>query len=74
MENKMMMFNDDYGHCAVVREVKILAHREAKKRTSSWEFTLYSTFDNNRVYHLSMHESLEDALKNLELFSCGTFK
>lgn len=74
MENKMMMLNDDFGNGAVIREVEILPHREAKQRIKSWEMTLYSTYDRNRVYFLSMYETLEEALQKLEEFSCGTFK
>lgn len=74
MENKIMMLNDDFGNCAVIREVEILPYREAEQKVKSLEMTLYSTYDDNRVYFLSMYETLEKALQKLEGFSCGTFK
>lgn len=72
--DKMMIFKDAFGRIATIKEVEIYPYFDAKNKVKSYELTLYSIRDNNRIIHLSIYDTLEKAMKQLEDFGCGTFK
>lgn len=68
------MLHDDYGNTAVIEKGLTLPYAEAAKKVMSYRLSLYATYDNNFLYHVSTYDLLSDLEANLKSFSCGTFK
>ena len=69
-----MKLTDNYGNSATIEKVMTLPYKGAKTRVEAYILKLFADYDNGFNYHVSMHESLEDAKQKLSKFSCGTFK
>lgn len=70
----MKSFLDDYGNMATIKKDYGFPYKGAEKRTEEFILTLYSMYDNCKMYFLSIYETEEDAMNKLKSFSCGTFK
>lgn len=68
------VYKDIFGNTATIKQGKGLPYREAASKVDEFILTLYATYDNNKVYYLSIFESLEDAENKLKSFSCGEFE
>ena len=73
-EKIFKVFKDIYGNIATIIQTKGLPFQDAPERVDEFTLTLYATYDNNKVYFLSIFESLEDAKNKLKQFSCGKFE
>ena len=65
---------DDFGNMATITTKMVLPYNGSKQKEKAYILSLYAMYDDNMMYHLSMHESYNDVVKELERFSCGTFK
>lgn len=75
MENKIILkYEDDCHNMATIEEIECLAYYGAKYKQKAFVLKLYATYDDNMLYHLTMHETLNDATDKLKTFSLGTFK
>lgn len=66
-------FKDDFGNVANITKGKALPYKDAPHKKMLYRLSLYATY-NHLVYHVSIYESMEDVLKQLNEFSCGTWK
>ena len=66
-------FKDDFGNKAGIEEVKISSYKGAARKPA-FRLVCSAEYNNGFIYHISVHETMEAALKTLEVFSCGTFK
>lgn len=66
--------HDNSGNTATIEKWKTLPYNGAKKKTDAYRLSLYASYDNNFLYHVSTYESMEELENGLSRFSCGTFK
>lgn len=66
-------WKDDYGNRALIEEVEIKPHKEAKLE-KAYRLSCYAEYDEDFCYHISIFDSLESAENQLKEFSCGSFK
>ena len=66
-------WKDDYGNRALIEEVEIKPHKEAKLE-KAYRLSCYAEYDDNFYYHVSIFDSVESAENQLKKFSCGSFK
>ena len=70
----MKKFLDDYENMATIEKGYGLPYKGAAQKVDEFTLTLYSLYDNCKIYFLSIFETEENAVNNLKSFSCGTFK
>jgi hypothetical protein len=68
------IYYDDFENMAVIRKRKILPDSTAHIKYTAYTLSLYAMYGSNMLYHLSTHETIEDAENKLKTFSLGTFK
>ena len=68
------IYKDDFGNYAVIKEIEHYPYRDAPEETKGYQLICYSKYNNNLMYFASIYETEIDALKQLNEFSCGTFK
>lgn len=66
-------WKDEHGNRALIEEVEIKPHKEAKLK-KAYRLSCYAEYDDNFCYHISIFDSVESAENQLKKFSCGTFK
>ena len=66
-------WKDEHGNRALIEEVEIKPHKEAKLE-KAYRLSCYAEYDNNFCYHVSIFDSVESAENQLKEFSCGSFK
>lgn len=68
------MLHDGFGNTAVIEKGLTLPYNGAEKKVMSYRLSLYATYDNNFLYHVSTYDLLSDLESDLKRFSCGMFK
>ena len=66
-------WKDSYGNKALIEEVEVKPRKEAKPE-KVYRLSCYAEYDNDFCYYISIFESVESAERQLEEFSCGSFK
>lgn len=66
-------WKDDYGNRALIEEVEIKPHKEAKLE-KVYRLSCYAEYNEDFCYHISIFDSVESAENQLKEFSCGSFK
>lgn len=66
-------WKDEHGNRALIEEVEIKPHKEAKLE-KAYRLSCYAEYDDNFCYHVSIFDSVESAENQLKEFSCGSFK
>lgn len=66
-------WKDEYGNRALIEEVEIKPHKEAKLE-KAYRLSCYAEYDEDFCYHISIFDSVESAENQLKEFSCGSFK
>lgn len=70
----MVQLHDDFGNTATITEKMTLPYRGASKKVKAYVLSLTADYDNDFLYHVSVHESMEEVERKLGKLSCGTFK
>lgn len=68
------VYYDNFENMAHIGEVEIYPYAKAPKKEKAYRLMLVSLYDNNFVYHVSIHESFEEAHEKMMKMSCGTWK
>lgn len=68
------VYYDDFENKAVIDEVKVYPYAKAAEKEKCYRLTLLSLYDDEFVYHVSIHESFENAYKDMMKISWGTWK
>lgn len=68
------VYYDDFENKAIIDEVKIYPYAKATEKKKGYRLTLLSLYDNEFIYHVSIHETFEEAHKNMMKTSCATWK
>lgn len=66
-------WEDEYENKALIEEVEIKPHKEAKLE-KVYRLSCYAEYDDNFCYHISIFDSAESAENQLKEFSCGSFR
>lgn len=66
-------WKDEYGNRALIEEVEIKPHKEAKLE-KAYRLSCYAEYDEDFCYYISIFDSVESAENQLKEFSCGSFK
>ena len=61
-----------YGNRALIEEVEIKPHKEAKLE-KVYRLSCYAEYDDDFCYYTAIFYSVEGAESQLEGFSCGSF-
>lgn len=70
----MKNYKDKFGNAAKIESVKIYPYKGAETKIESFRLWVYSEYDKNFVYFVSVYESFAKAENKLKELSCGTFK
>lgn len=70
----MNIYKDDFGNTAKIEKVEIFPYKGATRKTKGFRLWITADYDQDFLYHVSVYETMVRALKELEKFSCGTFK
>lgn len=73
MKTVIARFKDDYHNSARIEPHSGPAYYNGPV-VFGYRLVLSADYDKNTVYHVSMHESIKDAMNVLNSLSCGTFK
>ena len=65
-------YADKFGNIAVVEKLQFLPYQGAQKREDGYRLSLTATYD-NMLYHVSVHETKQEAINKMMEFSCGTW-
>ncbi len=66
-------WKDEYGNKALIEEVEIRPHKEAKLE-KAYRLSCYAEYNDNFCYYVSIFDSVESAENQLKEFSCGSFR
>ena len=72
--NTTKILHDDYGNRAEIERVIRLPYKGAHKHETAYRLSLYAEYNNDFLYFVLLYESEHDAMKELENFSCNTWK
>ena len=64
---------DEYENRALIEEVEIKPHKEAKLE-KVYRLSCYAEYNDNFCYYISIFDSVESAENQLKEFSCGSFR
>lgn len=67
------VYYDNFKNMANIQEVEIRPCAKASKKEKAYRLMLASLYDNNFVYHVSVHETFEEAYDKMMRMSCGTW-
>lgn len=67
-------FKDDYGNVATIEKWETIPYKGATSKTILFRLVLMAAYDNDFIYHVSCYETLEETIRELHKYSCGTFK
>lgn len=70
----MKNYKDKFGNAAKIEPVKIYPYKGAETKIKGFRLWVYSEYDKNFVYFVSVYESFAEAENKLKELSCGTFK
>lgn len=68
------VLHDNFGNTATITEKYILPYRGAMQKTKGYILTLTCDYDNDMVYFVSIYESLDKTMDELNTLSCGTWR
>lgn len=66
-------WKDEYGNRALIEEVEIKPHKEAKLE-KAYRLSCYAEYNEDFCYYISIFDSVESAENQLKEFSCGSFE
>lgn len=66
-------FNDDFGNTALIEKVFTSPYKGAR-RQDAYRLALTADYEDDFLYHVSVHATLDDAVNELHKMSCGTFR
>lgn len=69
----MKIYKDKFGNTAKIEKIKISPYKGATRK-NSFRLWISADYENNLIYHVSIHETEKDVLNKLQGFSCGTFQ
>lgn len=67
------IYRDDFGNAADI-DYSVAHAYKGGPMTDHYRLTCRAVYDNNYVYHVSVHETQADAENELRKMSCGTFR
>ena len=67
----MKIYKDKFHNTAIIEKVSILPYYGAERKQNGFRLVLKSDYDNEFIYHVSVHETFADAYKQMNCFSCG---
>lgn len=67
------LYKDGFGNMATIEKVRILPYQGARERQEAYRLSLQSMYDCAFEYHVSVHETFEEAKAKMFSFSCGTW-
>lgn len=67
------ILHDNFGNTATIEEVFIFPYNGAKEKEKGYRLVLTSDYNNNFLYHVSVHESMQDVENELKKLSCNTW-
>ena len=68
------ILHDNFGNTATIEEVSIFAYNGAKRKEKAYRLSLTADYDNNFLYHVSVHENMQQVEFKLKGLSCNTWK
>ena len=66
-------FNDAFGNTATIVKETIIPYKGATKAADAYKLSLTADYDSDYLYHVSVHETLDDAIKEMNKCSAGTW-
>lgn len=70
----MGRFKDDFGNTARIEKETIIPYKGATKAVYAYKLSLTSDYNFNYIYYVSVHDTLDAALKEMSKCSCDTWK
>lgn len=70
----MKKFRDEYGNTATIKERMIIPFRGSHAIEKAFVLSLSADYDHDFIYHVSVHETEENAMVKLKTMSCDTWK
>lgn len=68
------VYKDHDGNTARIEKNYIMPYRGANSHVVAYRLIITSDYDGDYCYHVSVHESLNDAQDQLRKFSCGNWQ
>lgn len=69
----MGKFNDAFGNTATIVKETIIPYKGATKAVDAYKLPLTADYDSDYLYHVSVHETFDDAIKKMNEYSAGTW-
>lgn len=70
----MKKFHDNFGNVATIEENYIFAYNGANKKSVAYRLTLTAEYDDNYIYHISVHEIYKEDYNKMKCYSCGEWQ
>ena len=67
-------YYDNAGNKATIEDVYIFPYQGASYKMVGYRLTLSAMYDDDFIYHVSVHETMNDAVHLMKTFSCGEWK
>lgn len=65
---------DSFGNAAMIERGKGYPYKGASRKKTEYRLTCFATYDDNKIYFVSIYESRQEAEQRLAEMSAGTFK
>lgn len=70
----LRVFHDVYGNTAMIQHIKTCPYRGAPVKEDAFRLVVKADYDDGLVYFVSIYEKVDNALEELRIMSCGTFR
>ena len=65
---------DKYGNAATITRSKGYSYQGATRKTTEYTLVCFALYDNDKIYYVSIFDSMEAASEKLSELSNGTFE
>ena len=71
---KKCFISEQFGNSATIEESRGYPYKGAAEKQQEFILSCYADYDNGKMYHLSIHETYDEAYSRMMKISCGKWK
>lgn len=71
---KIYIAKDKFGNIATIEQNKILPYNGASERQEAFRLSVRAGYDDNYLYHVSVHETERATKRKMKMLSCGEWE
>ena len=71
---KIYVAKDKFGNVATIERCRIFPYNGAMEKEEAYRLSVCAGYDDNFLYHVSVHETERAAKRRMNMMSCGEWE